>query len=75
MVPWLGISRPYVLDLLPGNSMIEYLVNQGHDVYLLDWGEIAAEDKGLGFEEAAFKLIPRAIDRAPEASGRPGADA
>ena len=33
IVPWLGISRPYVLDLLPGNSMIEYLVNQGHDVY------------------------------------------
>ena len=41
IVPWLGISRPYVLDLLPGNSMIEYLVNHGHDVYLLDWGEIA----------------------------------
>ena len=69
IVPWLGISRPYVLDLLPGNSMIEYLVNHGHDVYLLDWGEIAEEDKELGFEEAVFKIIPRAIDRALEASG------
>ena len=69
IVPWLGISRPYVLDLLPGNSMIEYLVNQGHDVYLLDWGEIAEEDKELGFEEAVFKIIPRAIGRALEASG------
>ena len=49
--------------------MIEYLVDHGHDVYLLDWGEIAEEDKGLGFEEAVFKLIPRAIDRALEASG------
>ena len=68
IVPWLGISRPYVLDLLPGNSMIEYLVNQGHDVYLLDWGEIAEEDKELGFEEGVFKLIPRAINRALEAS-------
>ena len=68
IVPWLGISRPYVLDLLPGNSFIEYLVNQGHDVYLLDWGEIAEEDKGLGFEEGVFKIIPRIIDRALEAS-------
>ena len=69
IVPWLGISRPYVLDLLPGNSFIEYLVNQGHDVYLLDWGEIAEEDKNLGFEEAVFKIIPRAIERVMEESG------
>ena len=45
IVPWLGISRSHVLDLLPGNSFIEYLVKQGYDVYLLDWGEIAEEDK------------------------------
>ena len=32
------INRPYVLDLLPGNSFIEYLTDQGFDVYLLDWG-------------------------------------
>ena len=69
IVPWLGISRPYVLDLMPGASMIEYLVDHGHDVYLLDWGEIAEEDKELGFEEAVFKILPRAIDRALETSG------
>ena len=69
IVPWLGISRTYVLDLLPGNSMIEYLVNQGHDVYLLDWGVVGEEDRELGFEEGVFKIIPRAIERALEASG------
>ncbi len=69
IVPWLGISRPYVLDLMPGASMIEFLVNHDYDVYLLDWGEIAEEDKELGFEEGVFKLLPRAIDRAMEASG------
>ena len=62
MVPWLGISRPYILDMLPGHSMIEFLVQQGHEVYLLDWGEIAEEDKNLGLEEAVFKVLPRAID-------------
>ncbi len=69
IVPWLGISRPYVLDLMPGASMIEFLVDRGHDVYLLDWGEIAEEDKELGFEEAIYKILPRAIDRAMETSG------
>ncbi len=27
------INRPYVLDLLPGNSFIEYLTEEGFDVY------------------------------------------
>ena len=69
IVPWLGISRTYVLDLLPGNSMIEYLVNHGHDVFLLDWGVVGEEDRELGFEEGVYKIIPRAIERALEASG------
>ena len=32
------IDRPFILDLIPGNSFVEYLVEQGFDVYLLDWG-------------------------------------
>jgi hypothetical protein len=32
------ILRPYVLDLVPGNSLVGYLVGEGFDVYLLDWG-------------------------------------
>ena len=64
IVPWLGISRTNVLDMLPGNSCVEFMVNQGHDVYLLDWGEIAGEDKGLGFEDAVEKVRPRVINRA-----------
>lgn len=71
IVPWLGISRPTVLDLLPGQSMIEFLVQRGHDVYLLDWGTIAAEDKDLGFEEVVGIILPRAIDRVLEYSGAP----
>jgi polyhydroxyalkanoate synthase len=62
IVPWLGISRAYVLDLLPGASLIEFLVQRGHDVYLLDWGEFAEEDRDFGFEEPVLKLLPRAID-------------
>lgn len=39
------ISRPYVLDLLPGFSFIEFFQKQGFAVFLIDWG--APED----FEE------------------------
>jgi polyhydroxyalkanoate synthase len=71
IVPWLGISRPYILDLLPGHSMVEFLLQHGHDVYLLDWGVIAEEDRHLGFEEAVLKILPRAIDHVLEAAGAP----
>ena len=54
---------------MPGAGMIEFLVDHGHDVYLLDWGEIAEEHKELGFEEAVLKILPRAIARAMETSG------
>jgi len=68
IVPWLGISRPYVLDLMPGHSMVEFLVQRGYDVYMLDWGVIAEEDKHLGFAELVGTIVPRAIDRILETS-------
>ena len=38
------ISKPYIFDLLPGNSVLEWLRDHGHDVYLLDWGETDETD-------------------------------
>jgi len=55
------INRPYVLDLMPGNSLVEYLVNQGFDVYMLDWGTPGDEDKNLTFENYVLDYIPRAV--------------
>lgn len=48
--------------------MIEFLVQRGYDVYMLDWGIIAEEDKNLGCEEIVCKILPRAIDRILETS-------
>ena len=32
------VSRSYVFDLVPGNSVVETMVDRGFDVYLADWG-------------------------------------
>jgi polyhydroxyalkanoate synthase len=57
------INRSYVLDLLPGNSLVEYLVNQGFDVYLLDWGTPGEEDRRLNFEHYVLDYIARAVKK------------
>lgn len=57
------INRPYVLDLMPGNSLVEYLVKRGFDVYMLDWGVPGDEDKNLSFDNYVLDYIPRAIKK------------
>jgi polyhydroxyalkanoate synthase len=57
------INRPYVLDLMPGNSLVEYLVNKGFDVYMLDWGIPGDEDKNLTFENYVLDYMPRAVKK------------
>lgn len=32
------INKPYIFDLRPGQSFVEYLRDEGYDVYLIDWG-------------------------------------
>jgi hypothetical protein len=32
------INRPDIFDLRPGNSFVQFLLEEGFDVFLLDWG-------------------------------------
>lgn len=44
------ISRPSILDLAPGRSVIGALTEAGHDVHLLDWGVPGRNQARTGFE-------------------------
>src|SRR5438270_13101486 len=63
------MNKLYILDLRPGNSFIEYMVKQGYDVYLLDWGAPGPEDKDLKFDEYVLDYLPRAIRKLKAVSG------
>lgn len=60
MVPSL-INRWYVLDLGSGRSLIEWLVQQGHEVFCIDWGTPTAEDRYLTWDDIAGRYIGRAV--------------
>jgi polyhydroxyalkanoate synthase subunit PhaC len=55
------MNRPSILDLRPGHSFVEYMVGNGYDVYLLDWGVPGLEDKDLKFDNYTLDYMPRAI--------------
>jgi polyhydroxyalkanoate synthase len=63
------ISRSYILDLSPGNSFVECLVDAGFDVYLLDWGVPDERDAQNRFEDYVDDYIPAALQRIRERSG------
>jgi polyhydroxyalkanoate synthase len=45
------INRPEIFDLRPGNSFVEFLLDQGFDVFLVDWGVPDEEDADMGLAE------------------------
>ncbi|MBI4562183.1 MAG: alpha/beta fold hydrolase [Candidatus Rokubacteria bacterium] len=70
-VPNLGISRPYVFDLLPGGSFVEHMTREGFDFYLLDWGVFGPEDNSLTVEDCVTRILPRMTRKVLESSGAP----
>jgi polyhydroxyalkanoate synthase len=63
------MNRPYILDLRPGHSFVEFMVGQGYDVFLLDWGVPGLEDKDLKFDDYTTEYMPRAIRKVKSISG------
>jgi polyhydroxyalkanoate synthase subunit PhaC len=65
------VSKSYILDLTPGQSFIEFLLKQGYDVYLIDWGVPRPEDHILRLEDYILDFMPDCIARILAHSGEP----
>ena len=63
------VSRSYILDLRPGNSAVEFLVNAGFDVFMLDWGVPDALDANNSFATYVDEYVPRAMQAVRRETG------
>ena len=55
------INRPTIFDLREGSSFVAYLLDEGFDVFLLDWGEPDDEDADMGLEAYVCDELPWGI--------------
>jgi polyhydroxyalkanoate synthase subunit PhaC len=63
------VSKSYVLDLMPNNSMIRFLLGEGFDVFLLDWGVADPAEAENTLEDYVDDYIPEAIAATLQESG------
>lgn len=62
-------NKSDIFDLAPGQSLIEFLLKRGYDVYVMDWNAPTADERRLRIEDYALDFIPDCIGRVQQHSG------
>lgn len=66
------VNRPYILDLLPGKSVVAQFVGAGFDTYLIDWGAPTHADRHLTLDTYVNGYLRNVVDYLCERSGGSG---
>jgi len=69
LVVYALVNRYYILDLQPDKSVIKKLLDEGFDVYVIDWGYPSGVDRYLTIDDYVNGYLNNAVDKIRERSG------
>lgn len=64
-------NRGYIFDMVPGQSLVEYLLDAGFDVFMLDWEAPRQDERRLRLQDYVLDFLPSAIARVQAETGEP----
>ena len=56
------VNRPYMIDIQHDRSMVQNLLNLGHDLYLIDWGYVDRGDRYLTLDDYINGYIDNCVN-------------
>jgi len=62
-------NRGSIFDLAPGQSLVEFLLKAGYDVYMMDWEAPLPHERSLSLADYVLGFIPDSISRIQARSG------
>lgn len=65
------VNKQYMMDLQTDKSVIRNLLNEGLDLYIIDWGYPTNEDMYLNLDDYINGYINDAVDHILEETGQP----
>ena len=69
LVVYALVNRYYILDLQPDKSVIKKLLDEGFDVYIIDWGYPSGTDRYLTIDDYVNGYLNSAVDKIKQRSG------
>ncbi len=64
------VNRYYILDLQPDKSVVRKLLDDGLDIYMIDWGYPSGADRYLTLEDYVNGYLDNAVEKVMELSGQ-----
>lgn len=64
------VNKYYILDLREKNSMVRWLVEQGHSVFMISWRNPSQAQAHISFEDYVLEGVVKAVSAIEEITGQ-----